>query len=221
MAILKPRDLADSLRELCLDFKNDLNLMHIHLDDLLKYADMIETLDKPVIEPPDLSAVPYRSQWDEDAQLVRSDCGPAALAMLLDYRGIHIAIDDISRACGLGSAKKYTTAADLARVSKSFGLELVAVSEWTLEQLAAQAPCIVLVHYSAFKDRQDQNYTGGHWLVLLGVRGNEAIFHDPDWQAPRRNEGASRRVDTIIFAMGMHDCIQDGNRSGTGLVMAH
>ena len=221
MANLTAHEIADGIRELCLEFTNDMNLINIHLADLRKYADMIDALAKPTIVPPELPAVPYRSQWDDDAKYIKSDCGPAALAMLLEFRGIVATIDEISIACGMNAGKRYTTAGDLARVSKSFDLELVAVSDWTLEQFAAQTPCIILIHYSAFKDRQDVNYTGGHWLVLLGVRGNEAIFHDPDWKAPRRDEGAARRVDTIIFAMGMHDCIQDGNRSGTGLVMAH
>jgi hypothetical protein len=215
---MTPHELADSLRELCKEIEAE---QEAYLLELRKVADMIEALDKPAVMPPDLPDLVYRSQWDVDAKFVKSDCGPTSLAMLLDYRGIHIAIDDISRTCGLGPAKKYTTAGDLVNAARAYGLELAPVSGWTLEQFAARTPCIVLVHYSVFKDRQDVNYTNGHWVVLLGVRDHTAIFHDPDWWTPRRNEGASRKVDTIIFAMGMHDCIQDGNSSGTGLVMVH
>lgn len=41
---LTPSELADSLRELCLEFKDDLELMQTHLDDLTKMAAQIEAL---------------------------------------------------------------------------------------------------------------------------------------------------------------------------------
>lgn len=185
-----------------------------------KIVEMIEALDRP----PFISTLPnvlYRSQWDADAQYAKSDCGPACVAMLLGFRGITVAIDGISKSCGLGPNKKYTSAADLVKVSAGLGLELVAVSGWTLEQFAKLAPAIVLVHYADFKDRQDQGYTNGHWVVLLGIVGNDAIYHDPDWYPPRRDEGAQRQVDIITFALAMRNCALDGNRAGTGLVMAH
>jgi len=191
-----------------------------HSEAIHKIMEMVEALDKP----PVVSALPnvlYRSQHDPDAQYHKSDCGPAALAMLLGFRGITTTIDEISQACGMGAAKKYTTAADLVKASKGLGLELMAVSGWTLEQFAAQAPAIVLVHYAEFKDRQDQAYTNGHWVVLLGVVGNDVVFNDPNYKAPRRNEGKECHVDVITFALAMRNCAADGNRAGTGLVMAH
>ena len=191
-----------------------------HSEAIRKIMDMVEALDKP----PVVSTLPnvlYRSQHDPDAQYHKSDCGPAALAMLLGFRGITTTIDEISIACGMGASKRYTTAADLVKASKGLGLELMAVSGWTLEQFAAQAPAIVLVHYAEFKDRQDQAYTNGHWVVLLGVVGNDVVFNDPNYKAPRRNEGKECHVDVITFALAMRNCAADGNRAGTGLVMAH
>jgi murein DD-endopeptidase MepM/ murein hydrolase activator NlpD len=44
MANQTPLELAESLRELHLEFRNDLNLMNIHLTDLQKMADMIAAL---------------------------------------------------------------------------------------------------------------------------------------------------------------------------------
>jgi len=212
-----PLEIAAELRKICDGIKaqQELSLLAIH-----KIADAIETMDKPPITA-SLPNVLYRSQWDADAQYHKSDCGSAALAMLLGFRGITATIDEISIACGMGANKRYTTAADLVKASKGLGLELVAVSGWTLEQFAKQTPAIVLIHYADLKDRQDQNYTNGHWVVLLGVVGNDAVFHDPDWYPPRRNEGAQRHVDIITFAMAMRNCTMDGNRAGTGLVMAH
>ena len=212
-----PLELAVTLRELCDEIKAQ---QEKNLSAIRKIADLIEAMDKPPIVS-NLPNVLYRSQWGADADYVNSDCGPACVAMLLGFRGITVTVDEISVACGMGPNKKYTTAADLVNVSKKLGLELVAVSGWTLEQFAKQAPCIVLIHYADLKDRQDQNYTNGHWVVLLGVVGNDAVFHDPDYKAPRRDEGRECRVDVITFALAMRNCTMDGNRAGTGLVMAH
>ena len=211
-------ELAAELRKLCDEIKahQDANLLAIR-----KIADVIEAMDKPPVIVSTLPNVLYRSQWDADAAFVKSDCGPAALAMLLGFRGITATVDEISIACGMGANKKYTTAADLVKVSKDLGLEIMHVSGWTLEQFAKQSPCIVLVHYADLKDRQDQNYTNGHWVVLLGIQGNDAVIHDPDYKAPRRDEGRECRVDVITFALAMRNCAMDGNRAGTGLVMAH
>ena len=205
-----PKQISDMLRAEELE----------HSEAIRKIADMVEAMDKPPIVST-LPNVLYRSQWDTDAQYVKSDCGPACVAMLLGFRGITTTIDEISKACGMGPNKRYTTAADLVNVSKTLGLELVAVSGWTLEQFAKQAPCIVLVHYADLKDRQDKNYTNGHWVVLLGVVGNDAVIHDPDWYPPRRDEGSQCHIDIIEFALAMRNCSMDGNRAGTGLVMAH
>lgn len=204
---MMPREIAESLRA----------ELDEHLQAIRKIADMIESWDRVTV--PDLPPVPYRSQWDADAQRVKSDCGPACVAMLLEYHGVKITIDDISALCGLGSDKKYTTSTDLASASKKCGLVLDTVTGWTLEQFAARCPCIVLVHYGTFADRLDQNYTSGHWVVLLGVYDNQAIYHDPDWWPPRRDEGASRRADIVRFALAMHDCVRDGNPAGLGLVI--
>jgi len=209
MAEMNLKELSDFLRA----------ELEEHRQAVRKVADMIEAMEKPQVMS-ELPQVRYRSQWDADATYVKSDCGPACLAMLLEFRSIHVSIDDISKACGMGPNKKHSTTADLIGVAKKFALALEAVSGWTLEQFAARTPCIVLVHYGTFQDRLDQGYIGSHWVVLLGVRDNTVVFHDPDWWEPRRLEGASRHVDTVRFALAMHDCIRDGNSSGTGLVMS-
>jgi hypothetical protein len=214
MMLMKPDEIADSLRCLYTDLKTQLDEA---LADIRKIADMVEAMGH--VGVPDLPKMRFRSQWDDDAYLFKSDCGPACLAMLLEWRGVLISINDISLECGLSENKKYTVPADLIYSAKKHGLELDAVRGWTLEQFAARCPAIVLVHYGTFMDRQDQKYTGGHWLLLLGVYENQAIYHDPNWNAPRRNEGAARSADIVRFALAMHDCVMDGNSAGLGLVI--
>jgi hypothetical protein len=201
-------ELADSLRQ----------ELDEHLKAVRKIADMIEAMGKPEPEP-ELPAVPYRSQWDADAILVKSDCGPACVAMMLGYRSIGVTIDDISKFLGMGPSKNYTTPADLQKAAKKWGLALEVVSGWTLEQFVGCAPCIMLVHYGTIPDRMDAKYMGGHWIILLGVNGNNAVYHDPDWWGPSRDLGAGRVVDTVRMALAMRDCMIDGNQQGLGLVM--
>ena len=206
---MTPKELANQLRAELDD----------HLATIRRIADQIEAMDTiPAPVLPILPSVPYRSQWDADALAFKSDCGPACVTMLLDLRNIHVSVDDLARACGLGPGKVYTTGADLARAAKSFALSLETVSGWSLEQFVARAPCIVLVHYGAM-DRLDANYTAGHWVVLLGLQDGQAIYHDPDWWGPRRNEGIARKVAREKFALAMRECAADGNPAGYGLVL--
>lgn len=47
-------------------------------------------------------SVPYKSQWDKDAIGTTNDCGPASIAMILNYYGLNVGTDDVFRATGAG-----------------------------------------------------------------------------------------------------------------------
>jgi hypothetical protein len=180
-------------------------------------ADQIEAIDTPSISV----KVPYHSQWENGAGAFRNDCGPACVKMLLDYKQCLPlpTIDRISSAAGLISTKTGTTGSDLARAASQFGLLLEAVRGWTLDQFAAYLPAIILVHYGSVPNRIDNNYTTGHWLVIVGVSVDTVVFHDPDWWEPRLSEGANRILQRAVFAKAVQDCAIDGNPVGYGLVL--
>src|SRR5260370_5668526 len=53
-------------------------------------------------------------------QLAVTDCGAAALAMVLGYHGRQVALDDLRR--NLGPGRDGSTAASLLRVARAYGL---------------------------------------------------------------------------------------------------
>lgn len=169
-----------------------------------------------------LVQVPYRSQWDADAGLVRGDCGPACVAMMLDWHGTHVAIDDVSCECGMSAQKRVTTAADLIGAAGGHGLTLSRRNGMEADDFLAETrsgrPVICLVHYGSIPDRQDRNYTTGHWMVVIGVDAEAVIVHDPNWWGGRRDEGLARRIPKWIFEQALRDCGLDGNSVGLGLV---
>lgn len=147
-----------------------------------------------------LVPVPYRSQHDSDAKYSRLDCGPACIAMLLEWRGTRIAIDDITRMAGSGK----TSAVELVAAAGRHGLELRRLSSMSLADIDAQIqagkPLIVLVRYGDFGDqRQDMAYIGLHWIVVVGSDSENIYIHDPDWWGSRRSEGRDRPISREVF----------------------
>jgi len=192
-----------------------------HMKILKKVADRIEQMyadaELAKVEFAVAHTVPYRSQWDSDAKQFNSDCGPACIAMLLSHRGIHRSVDYLSAACGLGESKRYTTAPDLAFVSGLCGSELSVKAGLSAHEWVAESPAIALVHYGTLPDRLDKNYTGGHWVVVVGGDDKFVELHDPDWWGERRDEGTGRRVSIEVFDNALRDCVLDGNPVGYGL----
>lgn len=145
-------------------------------------------------------SVPYRSQHDSDAQASRLDCGPACVAMLLEWRGTRVAIDEIARLTGAGK----TSADALSIAARKYGLGLRKLSPMSLADVDAQIqagkPMIALVRYGDFGDqRQDFAYVGLHWIVIVGVDAENVYINDPDWWGERRLEGKCRPVSRAVF----------------------
>lgn len=128
--------------------------------------------------------IPYRSQWDADANQRRNDCGPACVAMVLQAFGQYVDINTLSL---IDVGDDGTTAAELIALLARRGIEAKQTGTPT-------APAICLVKYSGFKRAgvQDVNFTGWHWLILLGGDEGGVITHDPDWWGVRRSEGAAQ-----------------------------
>lgn len=170
-------------------------------------ADMLDALD---VSAPVMIEMPYRSQHDPDAQLSRSDCGPACIAMLLQWRSVQVAIDEISRETGLGT----TNAGHLIVSAERRGLKLTRLKGMTLDDLErliqAGEPLVALVRYSHFgSQRQDLNYPGLHWVVVLGYDGGNVYIHDPDYWGERRIEGMRKPISRSVFSHAWDDTMPD------------
>lgn len=147
--------------------------------------------------------VPYRSQWDADANNRTADCGQTCVSMIAQWMGVNTRINDLrfqSQPSGLSSGQ------DLVNNFNSLGLKatfkaidpVTAISGTMIpEDLLHNLPAICLVSYAGF-DRlsvQDKKYTGWHWLILLGYddETHQVITNDPDFWPARREEGHKKR----------------------------
>jgi len=180
-------------------------------------ADMIEALD---VSSPVMVDVPYRSQWDADGGLSRGDCGPTCVAMLLEWLGIKVRIDDITRETSMGP----TNAGQLISAAGKHGLKITRVSDMTLADLELdireKKPLIALVKYSDFGDqRQDMKYAGLHWVVVVGYDRQNIYIHDPDYQGERRLEGMQHPIAKAMFERAWDNTMPDAlNRQALVIV---
>lgn len=138
----------------------------------------------------DPRSVPYRSQWDADASNRTGDCGQTCVAMLAEWQGVHVNINDLrfqQTESGL------TTAADLINNFKDINLAAQLVRQ-PVGQLPP-LPAICLIWYGGLErdNVQDKNYKGLHWLVLLDQNAAGVITHDPDYWDRRRSEGEQKQ----------------------------
>lgn len=152
----------------------------------------------PPLPPPPLLAVPYKSQWANDANQRSADCGQTCVAMVAAFFGQDVAPNQLIVASDLVG---HTTAADLIKNFEVLGLK--AHIAYPVDETPPKN-AICLVWYGGF-DRahvQDVAFKGLHWVVFLGVDENtdEVIVHDPDWWAPCMSCGDRKRYTKVEWA---------------------
>ena len=159
--------------------------------------------------------VPYRSQWDTDAGDFQGDCGPACIAMMLDWTGgPKVAIDALAHEAGITDTRQATNASDLIRVAVQHGLRLrqeVLTLDGLREELRQGRPAVVLVNYAQFGSlRQDTAYNGTHWCVVVGFGNGDVMLHDPDHWGDRRLEGNAKQVSVSVFDAAWASTLPNG-----------
>jgi hypothetical protein len=141
-------------------------------------------------------AVPFRTQKD-GSRFQGSNCGPAALGMVLQAFGItesndelrfqaHTYQDTIGRRGG-------TALQHMATVSYDYGLVPAGLyadggasedfAAWTIEdvrtQLRAGRPVIPLVKYRLLPGYEGSTVRFDHYVVVFGMQGDGFRYHDP------------------------------------------
>lgn len=159
---------------------------------------------------PVMVKVPYRSQHDDDAKISRADCGPACVAMLLEWRGLTITTDDLSRMTSIGP----TNAGQLIAAAAQHGLRLIRRSPMSIadveNQIRLGKPLIALIRYQDFGSiRQDLAYTGLHWVVVIGFDADSIYVNDPDYWGARRLEGQGKSIPRALFNHAWGDTMPD------------
>lgn len=149
-------------------------------------------------------AVPYRSQLD-GTPYASANCGPASVAMVLAAFGIERQTHDLrlraNRLQGTWGYDDGIAIEHLATIVHEHGLKAYglwngeAFRRWTLEdaraELRAGRPVIPQVWYRALPGRWNSRYQYDHYIVLVGIVGEDFLYHDPiDHDQP----GAYRRI---------------------------
>ncbi|MCC7360918.1 MAG: C39 family peptidase [Anaerolineales bacterium] len=164
----------------------------------------------------------YKSQYDADAAASRNDCGPACLAMLVNALGVAATTDAVFHRTG-AAAQGYISMAQIMRAAESYQAPLEFRKGWGLGQLRAlldlARPAIALVHYGAFVEVQpglatQSQFTGPHFLLVVGYDEQQIVVHDPLWTGARRGEGAFKRWPNSVFLSAWSRCHEDCDASG-------
>jgi hypothetical protein len=157
-------------------------------------------------------SVPYYSQWDSDATFSKDDCIPACASMLISYYGGILSTNKIAEKTGQG----IVNFSEIERALKAFNYKIIGTSFRTIEDLKKSIdsgiPFIAIIHYGDIPNRQD-TYTGPHAVVVVGYDDTNIYINDPDWWAPRRNEGECKVCPTTSFTKAWQSKV-DGNNPG-------
>jgi LysM repeat protein/uncharacterized protein YvpB len=151
--------------------------------------------------------VPYRSQWDDDANKSTADCGPACLAMILGFFGEQISINELFTATGVEPGR-YVGFGQLQRVARNYGItfryganhELNDLKRWVDEG----KPAIALIKYSHWSQIEpgistQDTFTGPHFVVVVGYGDGNVYVNDPNYWPPRREEGHNKAWSEVLF----------------------
>jgi len=151
--------------------------------------------------------VPYRSQWDEDANKSNTDCGPACLAMVLGYFGTEASINELLDATGV-SPGRYVGFSQMQRVAGVYDITFKYGADYTLADLKRWIdegkPAIALVKYSYWSQIEpgvstQDTFSGPHFVVVVGYGNGNIYVNDPDYWPPRREEGQAKALTEVLF----------------------
>jgi hypothetical protein len=173
-----------------------------------------------------IQSIPYKSQYDPDADEFRNDCGPACLAMVLSAFGVNASTDAVSRKTG-AEPNRFISIGQLMRAAQSYGIMFDYFYGWTVARLAevvqAGQPVIALVHYGAWSQLNpgistQSAFEGPHFVVVVGADEDHIYVNDPLWKESRRSQGYRKAWtrDQFAAAWGSNDL--DGNRDFSGIV---
>lgn len=162
--------------------------------------------------------VPYKSQWDADAKGTQNDCGPASIAMALNYYGESLTTDQVYQKTGAGAG--LIGIAEMNRAIAAFGYSVERKTQSTPAELKAcldqNLPVIALVHYGSLGPTvQDKTFKGGHFFLVVGYRDDGYFVNDPNFWDAHRQDGDHHFYPKAAFEKAWSDASLDGNQKNS------
>jgi hypothetical protein len=166
--------------------------------------------------------VPFHSQKDGD-RFQGSNCGPAALSMVLSAFGTDRTNADLRLIShtyqGTVGYRGGTALQYVARAAEDFGVEPIGLYDgpdqfhrWTIDEvrdeLEAGRPVVPLVKYRLLPGHEASTIRFDHYVVLYGVDGDRFLYHDPAYDSSR--EGAARWISADQLNTAMRSSIVPG-----------
>jgi uncharacterized protein YvpB len=173
-----------------------------------------------------IPSIPYKSQYDPDANVFRNDCGPACLAMLLNAFGYSASTNVVYAKTG-AKPNNYVSVAQLMRVALSYNVPFDYYARWSLDQLLDAIHkgkgIVALVHYGAWSQinpgiSTQNKFEGPHFVVVVGADDDHIFINDPLWKEMRRSQGFRKAWTKNQFMEAWSRNQEDGNTPCCGLV---
>jgi hypothetical protein len=175
--------------------------------------------DEPAAPTPRLATLPFRTQRD-GSRWAGSNCGPAALAMVLEAWGLSYDNDYLRYLThtyqGTWGRRGGTALEHMAQVADDFGVRtsgLYAGDEfrrWRLADVRAEVaqgrPVIALVKYRLLPGRENSTVRFDHYVVLWDVTPNGFVYNDPIY--PEAHEGYARFMTNAQLEAAMRPTLE-------------
>lgn len=155
--------------------------------------------------------IPYRSQWDDDASDHEADCGPTCVTMLLNGLGIAITPDGVYQHIGPKGRRQFTTFTDLRNAALGGGNLTLTYEQYNQatalqklrDHIDNQRALIALVKYEPWQSFTGNQFSGGHFVNVVGYSDDHIFIHDPLFGLwARRSQGEYYRITHRRFMLG-------------------
>jgi ABC-type bacteriocin/lantibiotic exporter with double-glycine peptidase domain len=143
--------------------------------------------------------------------------------MLLRAYRMPASTNEVFVATGAGQ-DEYITLPQMIQAAQQFGLTLEYHDGRGLEDLRGwldeRRPFIALVNYDVWSSRglTQDDFSGSHFVVVVGYDEGNVFVNDPDYQLDRRLEGDHKSYTTQLFDQAWHDLLVHDNPNGAVLV---
>jgi predicted double-glycine peptidase len=165
--------------------------------------------------------VRYKSQWDDDAKASNNDCGPASIAMILNYYGLNVTTDQVFAKTGADGG--LISIAKMQNAIINLGYESEFKKNISVDDLKnyinQDIPVIALVHYGSLNSTQDKNFKGGHFFDVVGYRDDGYFVNDPNFKGSLRQDGDHHFFTKSEFEKAWKDCSLDNNPINSVLII--